>query len=181
MESTSDETGKHIKRVAEYSRLLAHYTEFLSGEDEVLIYHAAPMHDIGKIAIPREILHKPSRLTDDEFEIMKQHTLKARDILKSSNRKFLKAASIIAMQHHEKWDGTGYPFGLKGDEIHIFGRIVALADVFDALVHKRCYKEKWPLDEAVEYIKNNTGTQFDPQLVDIFMEHLDEFVTIAKI
>jgi len=180
MESTSDETGKHIKRVAESSRLLAHYTDYLSEEDESIIFHAAPMHDIGKIAIPKEILHKPGRLTPKEFEIMQTHAQKGRDFLKNSKRQLLTAASIIAYEHHEKWDGTGYPRGLKGDEIHIFGRIVALADVFDALTHKRQYKNAWDVNEAVDYIKSLKGIQFDPQLVDIFIEHLPEFIKILE-
>jgi putative two-component system response regulator len=180
MESTSDETGKHIKRVAEASRLLAHYTEYLTEEDETVIFHAAPMHDIGKIAIPKEILHKPGKLTLEEFEIMQTHAEKGLDFLKKSKRKLLTAAGIIAHEHHEKWDGTGYPRGLKGDEIHIYGRIVALADVFDALTHKRQYKNAWAITEAVDYIKARKGIQFDPKLVDIFIEHLPEFIKILE-
>jgi len=181
MECTSDETGQHIRRVAECSRLLARYTEFLSEEDEMIIFNAAPMHDIGKIAIPKEILHKPARLTEEEFTIMKTHTDKAKEFLKYSHRKIMSGASIIASQHHEKWDGSGYPNGLKGEEIHIYGRIVALADVFDALTHKRQYKEEWSVDEAVQYIKEHDGTQFDPQLIKIFIEHLPEFIEIANL
>lgn len=180
MESTSDETGKHIKRVAEVSRLLAYYTDYLSEEDEEVIFHAAPMHDIGKIAIPKEILHKPGKLTPKEFEIMQTHATKGKDFLKNSKRKLLTAASIIAHEHHEKWDGTGYPRGLKAEEIHIFGRIVALADVFDALTHKRQYKKAWEITEAVDYIKSLKSIQFDPKLVDIFIEHLPEFIKILE-
>ncbi len=180
MESTSDETGQHIKRVAECSRLLAHYSEYLTAEDETIIFHAAPMHDIGKIAIPKEILHKPDRLTQKEFQVMKTHTEKAKEFLKNSRRKLLKASSIIAYEHHEKWNGSGYPQGLKGENIHIYGRIVALADVFDALTHTRQYKTAWSIDEAVEYIKEHDGTQFDPALVKIFLDHLPEFIAIAK-
>ena len=181
MEATSDETGKHIVRVAESSRLLASYYPSLNKEDEEIIFHAAPMHDIGKITIPPEILHKPGRYTEQEFEIMKRHTSNAHELLCKSQRKFMKAAAIIAYEHHEKWDGTGYPRGLKGTDIHIYGRIVALADVFDALTHTRLYKKSWKIDEAVDYIKNHRGSQFDPELVDIFIEHLDEFVAIAEI
>lgn len=180
MESTSDETGKHIKRVAETSRLLAHYTDYLSEEDEAIIFHAAPMHDIGKIAIPKEILHKPEKLTPEEFKVMQTHAEKGKNFLKNSKRKLLTAASIIAHEHHEKWNGTGYPRGLKGNEIHIFGRIVALADVFDALTHKRQYKHAWDINEAVGYIKSLSGIQFDPALVDIFIEHLPEFISILE-
>lgn len=179
MESTSDETGQHIKRVAEFSRLLAHYTDYLTEEDETIIFHAAPMHDIGKIAIPKSILHKPGRLTEEEFQIMKTHTTKAKEFFRNSQRRLLKAASIIAHEHHEKWNGTGYPRGLKGEDIHIYGRIVALADVFDALTHKRQYKDEWDIEKAIEYIKDHDGTQFDPKLVKIFLDHLPEFIEIS--
>jgi len=178
VESVSDETGKHIRRVAEYSRLLAKYHPALGPEDVEIIYHASPMHDIGKIAVPSEILHKKGPLTPEEFEIMKTHTTKAHEYLKNSKRKFMKAADIIAYQHHERWDGTGYPQGLKGEEIHIYGRIVALSDVFDALTHKRVYKKCWSLEEATRYIIEQSGKQFDPLLVKIFQEHQDEFFEI---
>ncbi len=180
MEATSDETGKHIKRVAEYSRLLAHHHKSLTEEDANLIYDASPMHDIGKISMPHNILQKCGKLDDQEFEIMKTHTTIAYGFLKKFNRKILKSAAIIAHEHHEKWDGSGYPRGLKGEDIHIYGRIVALADVFDALTHKRLYKEAWSVEESVKYIKDHKATQFDPYLVEIFLEHLDEFIEISK-
>lgn len=162
MESTSDETGKHIKRVAEISKLLAVLHEGL-GDDEVQdVFFAAPLHDIGKITIPSAVLHKPERYTEDEFCAMKAHTTNAHKFLKHSNRRLIKAGDIIAHQHHEKWNGTGYPQGLKGEEIHIYGRIVALADVLDALTHKRVYKESWSFDEAAGYIIQRSGKQFDP-------------------
>ncbi len=181
MEATSDETGKHIKRVAEYSRLLAHYHKSLSEEDANLIYDASPMHDIGKISIPHEILHKRGRLNEKEFEVMKTHSTIAYNLLKKFDRKILKSAAIIAHEHHERWDGNGYPRGLKGEDIHIYGRIVALADVFDALTHKRLYKEAWSIEASVAYIKEHSGKRFDPYLVEIFLEHLDEFIEISKI
>lgn len=180
MEATSDETGQHIKRVAEISRLLAYYHPSLNSEDEHIIFHASPMHDIGKITLPRSILHKPGKLTDEEREVMKTHTTNAYNFLKLSQRKFIKAAAMIAYHHHEKWDGTGYPQNLKGDDIHIYGRIVALADVFDALTHKRKYKEAWDTDVAIKYIVDLKGIQFDPQLVDIFEQHIDEFISISQ-
>ena len=180
MEANSDETGRHIRRVAEYSRLLAHYHPSITEEDAQVIFHAAPMHDIGKIAIPQDILHKPGRLTEDEFNIMKTHTTRAHDFLKISDRKFIKAAEIIATQHHEKWNGTGYPQGLSKEDIHIYARIVAIADVFDALTHKRIYKDAWSVEDAVEYISQHKDTQFDPMLVDIFLENIDEFITISN-
>lgn len=180
MEATSDETGQHIKRVAESSRLLAYYHTSLTSEDEHVIFHASPMHDIGKITLPRSILHKPDKLTAEERKVMETHTTNAYNFLKLSERKFIKAAALIAYHHHEKWDGSGYPQGLKGDNIHIYGRIVAIADVFDALTHKRKYKHAWSVEESVNYIVNRKGKQFDPHLVDIFCDHLDEFIAISK-
>ncbi|MCH9698011.1 MAG: response regulator [Gammaproteobacteria bacterium] len=181
MEATSDETGKHIKRLAEISKLLAKYHPSLDDDDAETIYHAAPMHDIGKMTIPPEILHKPTRYTDEEFEIMKSHTTNAYHLLRHSHRKFMKASAIIAHEHHENWDGSGYPRGLKSHEIHIYGRIVALADVFDSLTHTRQYKEAWSIENAISYLKDQRGKQFDPELIDVFMDHLDEFKTIAQI
>jgi len=181
MEATSDETGKHIRRVAEYSRLLAHYHHSVSEEDANVIYAAAPMHDIGKIAIPPQLLHKNGKLTTEEFNIMKQHTTKGYEFLRVSQREIMKAAEVIAYQHHEKWDGTGYPRGLRGENIHIYGRIVALADVFDALTHKRAYKESWSVEDAAEYIRDNKGKHFDPYLVELFEANLDEFISISKL
>ncbi|RLA19410.1 MAG: two-component system response regulator [Gammaproteobacteria bacterium] len=181
MESTSDETGQHIRRVSELSALLAHYHPALSDDDAEIVRHASPMHDIGKMTIPYEILHKPGRYTEEEFNEMKAHTSNAYNLLCCSDRKLMSAAAIIAHEHHEKWNGKGYPRGLKGSKIHIYGRIVALADVFDALTHSRRYKKAWNIDEVVNYIKDHDGTQFDPELVAIFLEHLDEFAAIAKI
>jgi putative two-component system response regulator len=180
MEATSDETGKHIKRIAESSALMAKYYPTFSDDDVETLYHASPMHDIGKMTVPAEILHKSGRYTEEEFSIMKAHTTNAYELLSRSGRKLIKAAAIIAHEHHEKWNGKGYPRGLKGSEIHIYGRIVALVDVFDALTHKRQYKEAWGIDDAVNYIIDHRETQFDPELVDIFQEHLDEFIAIAK-
>lgn len=181
MEATSDETGKHIRRVAETSSLLAHYHPSLNENDAEILFHASPMHDIGKMTVSHEILHKPGRYTEYEFESMKSHTTNAYQLLNCSNRRMIKAAATIAHQHHEKWDGSGYPRGLKADAIHIYGRIVALADVFDALTHARCYKEAWDMEKVVNYIRDHRGTQFDPELVDIFIQHIDEFKEIAQI
>lgn len=180
MESTSDETGKHIKRVSEISALLAKYHKSMTVEDVETIYHAAPMHDIGKLTVPAEMLHKPGRYTDEDFEIMKKHASNGFELLRYSDRKLIKAAAIIAHEHHEKWNGKGYPRGLKGEEIHIYGRIIALADVFDALTHSRRYKQAWSMDDVVNYIKDRRGAQFDPELVDIFIEHIDEFIAIVN-
>lgn len=181
MESTSDETGQHIRRVSDLSVLLAYYHPALDEDDVEVLRHASPMHDIGKLTVPHEILHKPGRYTEEEFCAMKLHTTNAYSLLSHSNRKLMSAAAIIAHEHHEKWNGKGYPRGLKGPEIHIYGRIVALADVFDALTHSRRYKDAWDIDEVVAYIKEHDGTQFDPELVAIFEEHLDEFIEIARI
>jgi len=180
MESFSDETGQHVRRVAKFSRLLAKYHPSLSEEDERVLYEAAPMHDIGKLAMPPEVLHKKGKLNEEEFQIIKTHTTKGHEFLKNSKRKVLKAADIIAYEHHEKWNGNGYPQGVKGEEIHIYGRIVALADVFDALTHNRIYKDAWSISDATQYIKKHSGTQFDPKIVVIFLEHLDEFEAIVN-
>ncbi|MEA1953921.1 MAG: response regulator [Campylobacterota bacterium] len=176
-EYRSKETGDHVKRVALFSELLARLYE-CSDEEVSLLKMASPMHDIGKIIISDAILLKPDKLTKDEFDIMKNHTKYGWDIFKKSKNQILKVAAIIAHEHHEKWDGTGYPRGLKGEDIHIYGRITSLVDVFDALMHKRCYKEAWRLDEAMSYIKLESGKSFDPSLVDLFCDNIDEFLEI---
>jgi len=178
-ETRSKETGNHVKRVAEYAKLLAtHYG--MDDKEAETIRQASPMHDIGKVAIPDSILNKPGKLTADEFEIMKTHAELGYQMLKSSNRPILKAAALIAHQHHEKYDGTGYPRGLKGDDIHIYGRIIALADVFDALGSDRVYKKAWGDDEIFSLLNEQKGKQFDPKLIDIFFENLPDFVTIRS-
>ncbi|MFT4927458.1 MAG: putative two-component system response regulator [Phenylobacterium sp.] len=177
--STSDESHDHIRRVAEYSRLFAYHHRSLTEEDAETIYHAAPMHDIGKVSISLSLLNKPGPLTDDEMTVIKTHTSNAHQFLHQAHRKLLKAAGIIAYQHHEWWDGSGYPQGLKGEDIHIFGRIVALADTFDALTHDRPYRKEWSVDQAVDHILQHKGSHFDPELVDIFKAHINDFVDIA--
>lgn len=178
-EARSQETGAHVKRVAEYSRLFAmHYG--LSSEEANIIKLASPMHDIGKVAIPDSILNKAGRLSDEEFNIIKTHAELGYEMLKNSRRTILKAAAIIAHEHHEKYDGTGYPRGLKGEEIHIYGRITAIADVFDALGHKRVYKDAWEDDKIFEFFRKERGHHFDPDLVDIFFEHLNQFMEIKN-
>jgi putative two-component system response regulator len=180
METTSDETGQHIRRVAEFSRLLAYYDPSMSEEDEYTLFHAAPMHDIGKIKIPIEILNKPDKLTESEFEIVKTHTKLAYEMMGFSDRALMKASAIIALQHHERWDGRGYPNQLKSNAIHPYARIVALADVFDALANRRHYKAAWPLEEVITYINEQRGKQFEPKLVDLFNAHQDEFAAILE-
>jgi len=181
MESSSDETGQHVRRVSELSALLAQYHPTLSDDDVEIIRYASPMHDVGKLTVPHDILHKPGRYTEDEFNAMKHHTSNAYKLLRGSERKLIKASAIIAHEHHEKWNGKGYPRGLKGADIHIYGRIVALADVFDALTHARSYKEAWDISKVLQYINEHDGTQFDPELVAILNNHIDEFIDIVSI
>ena len=178
-EARSRETGYHVKRVAEYSYLLAIKSGF-SQEEANMLKLVSPMHDIGKIAIADEILNKPGKLTPQEFEIIKSHVEIGYNLINKSNRKMLKLASVIAYEHHEKYNGTGYPRGLKGEEISIYGRILALADVFDALASDRVYKKAWEMDRILELIKNERGNHFDPHLVDIFFENLSEFIEIKN-
>lgn len=176
-EARSKETGMHVKRVAEYSKILAlHYG--LSSEEAEILRQASPMHDIGKVAIPDHILNKPGKFTPDEFEIMKTHAALGYAMLKTSDKKILKAAAIVAHEHQEKFDGTGYPQGLHGSNIHIYGRITAVADVFDALGSDRCYKKAWDDEKIFELLKNERGKHFDPILIDIFFNNLNQFLAI---
>lgn len=177
VEARSNETGLHVVRVGELSCLLAER----AGHDErdcALLRQTAPMHDLGKIGIPDHILQKPGPLTAEEWVTMREHTRIGHNLLRHSRRPALRTAAIIAAQHHERWDGSGYPYGLRGNDIHIFGRIVCLIDVFDALSHPRCYKEAWEIPRIVEYIRERSGSQFDPALVDIFLAHVDDFVEL---
>lgn len=176
-ETRSKETGHHVKRVAEYSRLLA-IKYGLSEQEAEVIRLASPMHDVGKVGIPDAILNKPGSLTSEEFDIMKNHSNLGYEMLKHSNKQVLNAAAIIAQQHHERYDGTGYPQGLRGDEIHLYGRITALADVFDALCSDRVYKKAWELDRVMDLLETERGRHFDPVIVDLFIKHLDEFLVI---
>ena len=176
-ESRSKETGYHVKRVAEYSKLFALH-HGLSKEEAEMLKQASPMHDIGKIAIPDAILNKPAKLTDDEFNHMKRHSQLGYEMLKASTRPLLKMAAIVANQHHEKWNGTGYPNQISGEDIHIYGRITAIADVFDALGSERAYKKAWDDEKIFGLFKEERGKHFDPQLIDIFFDNLDEFLHI---
>lgn len=176
-ETRSSETGNHVKRVAEYSKLFAQKIN-LNNDDINRLFMASPMHDIGKIGIPDAILNKAGKLTQEEWEIMKTHTQIGYEILKNSKRETLKTAGIVSYTHHEKWDGTGYPLGLKEKEIHIFGRITAIADVFDALSSERVYKKAWSLEKIYEYFNDEKGKYFDPELIDVFFNNLDEFLAI---
>jgi response regulator RpfG family c-di-GMP phosphodiesterase len=179
VETRSKETANHVRRVAEYSYQLA----LMVGLDDYsaeLIRLASPMHDVGKIGIPDTILNKPGKLTREEFEIIKTHTLIGYDILKHSDREIMRAAADIALEHHERWNGKGYPQHLNGENIHIFGRITGLLDVFDALSYKRVYKDAWPLEKILDLIKAERGEHFDPKLVDLFLNHLDVFLAIKE-
>ncbi|HPZ10197.1 MAG TPA: HD domain-containing protein [Candidatus Eremiobacteraeota bacterium] len=174
-EYRDDATGEHTWRVAQISALLAEALEL--PEDQVeLILHAARLHDIGKIAIPDNILLKPGRLTPEEFQIIKSHSNIGSELLSRGKSKFLQIAERIAMSHHERWDGTGYPHGLKGDSIPIEGRIVSVADVFDALTQDRPYKKAWTVEEAMKEIESQKGRQFDPKVVEAFKEILPKFL-----
>lgn len=176
-ESRSQETGNHVKRVAEYSRLLA-LLAGLGEKNANLLYTASPMHDIGKVAIADSILKKPGKLDVDEWEVMKQHSEIGFNILKNSKRPILKAAAIVSYMHHEKWDGSGYPRGIKGDKIHIFGRITAIADVFDALGSDRCYKKAWDLEKILKLFEEEIGKHFDPKLTALFTQNIEKFLLI---
>ena len=176
-ETRSKETGFHVKRVAQYSELLAKYYG-LSEKEINYLKIASPMHDIGKVGITDNILNKPGKLTQEEWKVMKTHANIGYELFRDSDKPLLQTAAIIAHEHHEKYDGSGYPRGLSGENIHIYGRITALADVFDALGSDRCYKKAWEDEKIFELIRNEQGKHFDPRLVDIFFEHLDEFVKI---
>ena len=178
-ETRSKETGLHVKRVAEYSYLLAKLSG-MSEDEASLLRQASPMHDIGKVGIPDSVLNKPGKLDKDEWKIMQTHAELGYEMLKHSKRDILKAAAIVAYEHHEKWDGSGYPRGLSGENIHIYGRITSVADVFDALGHDRCYKKAWPLEKILNLYREEKGKQFDPSLIDIFMNNLDKFLEIQK-
>jgi len=176
-ESRSKETGNHVKRVAEYSMILA-LANGMSREDAELLKQASPMHDIGKIAIADSILNKPDILTANERKIMDTHAQLGYEMTKNSNKPLFKAASIVAHEHHEKWDGTGYPRGLKGKDIHIFGRITAIADVFDALGSDRVYKKAWRDEKIFDFLKFQRAKHFDPDLIDVFFENLDKILDV---
>ncbi|CCQ10061.1 response regulator receiver modulated metal dependent phosphohydrolase [Pseudoalteromonas luteoviolacea B = ATCC 29581] len=177
VESRSKESGNHIKRMASFSGVVGKALNLSEKQCQILV-QATPMHDVGKIATPDHILLKPGRLDEQEFSIMKQHAELGYNILSGSELPIINAAAIIAKQHHEKYDGTGYPDGIKGEDIHIFARIVSVVDVFDALLHRRCYKEPWPLSDVIDLLKKGKGTQFDPKVVDALINNLDEIMLL---
>ncbi len=180
VEGRSHETANHTIRVGHATALLAALAGL--GQDEAeLLRMAAPMHDVGKVGIPDAILNKPGKLTDDEFNTMKSHAEIGYNILNHSERPLLKSASIIAHEHHERWDGKGYPRGIRGDDIHIYGRIVSIVDVFDALSSNRVYRAAMPMSRALAIMEEGHGTQFDPHLLDIFLSNIDRFRALMDV
>ena len=179
VEMRSKETGAHVKRVSLISYMLAQKYG-LNEQECLMIKKGSPLHDLGKVAIPDSILHKPAKLDKDEWEKMQTHAMVGYDILKKSQKPILVAAAEISLTHHEKWDGSGYPQGLKGDDIPISGRITAVADVFDALGSKRAYKEPWDNNKIKAILEEERGRHFDPALVDIMIENFDEFLSIRE-
>ncbi|MDD3596532.1 HD domain-containing phosphohydrolase [Sulfuricurvum sp.] len=178
-ESHHSDTARHVERVGEYAALIAKLLGF-SEEHASIIKSASMLHDIGKVTTPDCVLNKPEKLTEDEFAIMKQHALAGYHSLSCSTLPLFQVAAIIAHEHHEKYDGSGYPRGLKGEAIHIFGRIVAFADVFDAISSSRSYKKGWPLNEIYSYIKSMRGKHFDPKIVDLFFDNFSLFLDIKE-
>jgi putative two-component system response regulator len=172
-------TGNHVVRMSKFCYLIAEAYGF--GQEKMdLFLHASPMHDIGKIGIPDRILQKPGKLDEEEWEIIKTHCKIGADIIGDTETELMMASKIVAYQHHEKWNGKGYPQGLKGEDIHIYGRIVAIADVFDALVSDRPYKKGWEVDKAVDYIKSESGKHFDPEVVKAFVKALPGIVRVKQ-
>lgn len=179
VENRSQETGNHVKRMALSCKVLGK-AYGLSERDVEILYKAAPLHDIGKIAIPDHILNKPGKLEPAEWEIMQTHAQIGYDILSSSELEVLKAGATISAGHHENWDGSGYPKGVSGKNIPVFARIAAVADVFDALVNKRCYKDAWRINEVNEFFEDMKGVKFEPALVDLMFEYQADLMTIQK-
>lgn len=178
-ESRDHDTAQHILRMSRYCELLARRLN-LNEERCELIRLASPMHDIGKVGLPDQVLQKAGRLTPEEIRIMRQHAEIGYQILSDSDVELLKVAAVIALTHHERVDGTGYPRGLRGQEIPLEGRIAAIADVFDAMTNKRIYKPAYPLDQAIEIMRQGKGTQFDPALLDLFLDSLPEIQEIMR-
>ncbi len=176
-EFRDQETGNHIVRINKYAYVLAKAMQLTDGEAEN-IAGAGCMHDIGKIGVPDDILKKPGKLAPSEWDSMKEHTLKGAEILKGGTSDVMQLAQQIALTHHEKWDGTGYPRGLSGTQIPLAGRIIALVDVFDALVSDRPYKKAWKIEDAAEYIKQQSGTSFDPDVVEAFVKCMPDLIVL---
>jgi HD-GYP domain-containing protein (c-di-GMP phosphodiesterase class II) len=192
VESRDKFTGDHVRNTAAYTRIIMNQmrregicADVLTNEFISNVYQSAPLHDIGKIAVSDTILNKPGRLTEEEFEIMKSHTIAGKEILESaksavSESSYLDEAQRLAAYHHEKWNGTGYPYGLAGEEIPLSARIMAVADVFDALVSKRSYKAGFPVEKAFAIIEEGIGTHFDPQVARAFLHARDKAAAVAE-
>ena len=178
-EYKDNETGLHVKRMSHYCKIIA-MAYGMSEDDAELLRHAAKMHDIGKIGIPDNILLKPGKLTDDEFDVMKLHVNIGAEILSDPQSRLIEMCRLVTLTHHEKWNGSGYPNGLVGDQIPIEGRIVAIADVFDALTSVRPYKHAWEIEEALEYIEANAGSHFDPALPNLLRQELPKILEIKE-
>ncbi len=178
-EYRDEDTGNHIHRVANYSKLIAE-NYGLDEKFQEMLFFAAPLHDIGKIGISDDILNKPGRLNDEEMTTMKKHPYIGYNILKNADSPYVKLGAEISLYHHEKYDGTGYPNQISGSEIPLSGRIVAIADVFDALTSKRPYKEAWELEKAFDLLVSEKGKHFDPELVDCFINANEKIIKIYK-
>lgn len=178
-EHRDNETGSHIVRMSHYAVVLGRACGMNEEECDIL-FHATPMHDVGKLGIPDKILLKPGKLDSEEWEIMKQHTVIGGQLLSNSQSPVLQMGEIIALTHHERWDGSGYPNRLAGEDIPLVGRICAIADVFDALSSKRCYKEPWPLEKVLQELRSLSGVQFDPRLLEMFDELLPVILEIQR-
>ncbi len=190
IESRDTETGEHVMRTSEYVKILAEdcradglYVDVLTDHYIELLYTLAPMHDVGKIVVSDRILKKPGKLTPEEYEEIKKHAESGGKVVRQvlsdiTDEEYLSFASDIATYHHERWDGSGYPFGIKGEDIPLCARIMAIADSFDALVSKRCYKEPMPVDEALKLMESESGTHFDPNLLEVFLRHKEKYIEI---
>ncbi|WP_299268887.1 HD domain-containing phosphohydrolase [uncultured Psychrosphaera sp.] len=178
-EYKDNETGMHVMRMSHYSQIIALAYGFTEQSADDLL-HAAPMHDLGKIGIPDSIMQKPGKLTEQEFDVMKTHPEIGAHILGDDDSELISLAKVVALTHHEKWDGSGYPNGLAGNNIPIEGRIVAIADVFDALTSVRPYKGAWPVEKAMDFIEQQSGKHFDPELVVLFKQELEKILTIKR-
>jgi len=179
-EYKDNETGDHIVRMSKFCYFIAKEYGFDEEKMDLFLY-AAPMHDVGKIGIPDGVLQKPGKLNKQEWAMMHEHCRIGADIIGEPKTELMRAARIVALEHHEKWNGEGYPRGLKGEEIHIYARVVAVADVFDALISTRPYKEAWDVEDAIEHIKSQSGSHFDPEVVKAFVKALPDIIeTINK-
>jgi putative two-component system response regulator len=176
-EFKDNETGTHILRMSAYAKIIAQKIGLDNARVE-LIYLSAPMHDIGKIGTPDAVLQKPGALNSDEWEIVRKHPLQGADIIGNHHSLLLQTARVVSLTHHERFDGKGYPYGIKGYDIPLAGRIVAIADVFDALTSKRPYKEAWSIEAAIEYLLDQKGKHFDGELVDTFLSCMDDIKTV---